>query len=326
MAQLFDLHVLGWKAFEDLVGCIFGDILGQAVQVFAEGADGGRDAAFRGRWTGTNADVALSGSFCIQCKHTSKPAQRLSMKTVEDELKKVKRLTEKGLCDNYILVTNHQLPAGVSEKAEEAIVSSGAKVARVFGTEWISKVISESPRLRRLVPRLYGLGDLTQIITHQAYRQAREVLDSIAPDLACFVPTAAYRKCAGGLREHGFVLLLGEPASGKTMIANLMALSAADEWGIETIMISSPGDFSKLWDPDDPGQFLWVDDAFGVTQYDANRVSEWNQLLPKIKAAIRTGARVVFTSRDYIFAAAKQDLKTGDFQEWCHSLAAFQAA
>jgi hypothetical protein len=79
-------------------------------------------------------------------------------------------------------------------------------------------------------------------------------------------------------------------------------------------MISSPGDFSKFWDPDDPGQFLWVDDAFGVTQYDANRVSEWNQLLPKLKAAIRTGARVVFTSRDYIFAAAKQDLKTSAFE------------
>jgi len=314
MAQLFDLHVLGWKAFEDLVGCIFSDILGQTIQVFAEGADGGRDAAFSGIWHGSNEDVVLSGSFCIQCKHTSKPAQNLSITIVQKELEKVKRLTSKGLCDNYILVTNHQLPAGISEKAEEAIISSGVKVAKIFGAEWISKTISERPRLRRLVPRLYGLGDLTQIITHQAYRQAREVLDSIAPDLACFVPTAAYRKCAGALHEHGFVLLLGEPASGKTMIANLMALSAADEWAIETIMINSPGDFSKFWDPDDPGQFLWVDDAFGVTQYDANRVSEWNQLLPKLKAAIRTGARVVFTSRDYIYNAAKRDLKVSAFE------------
>jgi hypothetical protein len=314
MAQQFDLHLLGWKAFEDLVGCIFSDILGRTVQVFAEGVDGGRDAAFSGIWDSTNEDVVLSGSFCIQCKHTSKSAQNLSMKIVRGELEQVKRLTEKGLCDNYILVTNHQLPAGISEKAEELIISSGAKVARIFGSEWISKEISERPRLRRLVPRLYGLGDLTQIITNQAYRQAHEVLDSIAPDLACFVPTAAYRKCARGLHEHKFVLLLGEPASGKTMIANLMALSAADEWGIETIMINSPEDFSKLWNPDDPGQFLWVDDAFGVTQYDANRVSEWNQLLPKLKAAIRTGARAVFTSRDYIFAAAKRDLKTSAFE------------
>ena len=79
------------------------------------------------------------------------------MTTVEGELEKVRRLTENRLCDNYILVTNHHLPAGISVKAEEAIISSGAKEALVFGTEWISKVISESPRLRRLVPRLYGL-------------------------------------------------------------------------------------------------------------------------------------------------------------------------
>ena len=314
MSISFDLHVLGWKAFEDLVGCIFRDILGQTVQIFADGVDGGRDAAFFGAWTPKSAPEHFSGSFCVQCKHTSKPSKSLAITTVDEELHKVTRLASAGLCDNYFLVTNHALPAGVAEEAEKRIVASGAKMARIFGSEWIVKIITENPRLRRLVPRLYGLGDLTQIVTHQAYRQAREVLDSIAPDLACFVPTGAYRQCAHALREHGFVLLLGEPASGKTMIANLMALSAADEWNLQTLMVSSPADFSKLWNPDDPGQFLWVDDAFGATQYDANRVNEWNQLLPKLKAAIKSGARVVFTSRDYIFSAAKRDLKISAFE------------
>lgn len=310
----FDLHVLGWKAFEDLVSCMFRDILGQTVQTFSDGPDGGRDAAFGGVWAQKNSSETFSGSFCIQCKHTSKPSTTLSIAVVEDELEKISRLAAAGLCDNYFLVTNRTLPAGVAEEAEAKIVNAGAKVARVFGAEWIYQVISESPRLRRLVPRLYGLGDLTQIITNQAYAQAREVLDSIAPDLACFVPTAAYRQCAHSLKEHGFVLLLGEPASGKTMIANLMALSAADEWDLQTLMITGPSDFSNLWNPNDPGQFLWVDDAFGATQYDANRVNEWNQLLPKLKAAIKNGARVVFTSRDYIFQAAKRDLKIGAFE------------
>jgi energy-coupling factor transporter ATP-binding protein EcfA2 len=313
MLKSFELHVLGWKSFEDLVGCIFREVLGQTVQVFSDGVDGGRDAAFKGSWISADTNFLMEGSFCIQCKHTSKPSQKLSMSTISDELEKVERLAKSGLCDNYILVTNYQLPAGIAEKAEAAITSAGAKKALIFGNEWISKLISENPKLRRLVPRLYGLGDLTQIITHQAYRQAREVLDSIAPDLACFVPTGAYRQCALALQEHGFVLLLGEPASGKTMIANLMAISAADEWDIHTLMISGPSDFSRLWNPDDPGQFLWVDDAFGATQYDANRVSEWNLLFPKLKAAIRAGARVVFTSRDYIFASAKRDLKLSSF-------------
>lgn len=312
----FDLHILGWKAFEDLVGCIFRDSFGQTLQVFSDGTDGGRDAAFQGTWISQNENEPFSGSFCIQCKHTSKASRTFSITTIEDELDKISKLVEAGLCDNYFLITNHTLPAGLAAMAEQRIINLGVKKAKIFGDEWITKIISEKPRLRRLVPRLYGLGDLTQIITHQAYRQARVVLDSIIPDLACFVPTGAYRQCAHALQEHGFVLLLGEPASGKTMIANLMALSAADEWNLETLMICSPTDFSKYWNPDDPGQFLWVDDAFGATQYDANRVHEWNQLFPKLKAAIKSGARVVFTSRDYIFKAAKQDLKLSAFDKF----------
>ena len=165
-----------------------------------------------------------------------------------------------------------------------------------------------------LFRRLYGLGDLTQIVTHQAYSQAREILDSLTPDLACFVPTEGYRKCARALREQGFVLLLGEPACGKTMIANLMALSAADEWQLQTLLLSCPEDLNRLWNPDDPGQFFWVDDAFGSTQYDPVRVREWNQRLPLLKSAIGAGARAIFTSRDYIFNAALNDLKRSSFE------------
>ena len=309
----FDLHQLGWKAFEDLVNCIFSEIMGQSFQLFAEGPDGGRDGAFYGEWTPQCGD-SLSDSFTVQCKHTSKPDKNLTNSVINEELPKVRRLVAQGLADNYFLVTNHSLPAKVAEDAEKTFVAAGVETAIVYGSEWINATITKHPRLRRLVPRLYGLGDLTQIVTHQAYRQAREVLDSLAPDLACFVPTEGYRKCAHALKEHGFVLLLGEPASGKTMIANLLALSAADEWDLQTLILSSPEDFSRLWDPDDPGQFLWADDAFGVTQYDPMRVHEWNQRLSLLKTAIHKGARVVFTSRDYIFRAAKNDLKTSAFE------------
>ena len=219
-----------------------------------------------------------------------------------------------GRADNYIFVTNYNLPGEIERKATDAFVGAGAGAAVIYGSKWINAQISENPRLRRLVPRLYGLGDLTQIVTHQAYRQARKVLDSLATDLACFVPTESYRKCAHALREYGFVLLLGEPASGKTMITNLLALSAADEWKLQTLILSGPEDLTRLWNPDDPGQFFWVDDAFGSTQYDPMRVREWNQRLPVLKTAISKGARAVFTSRDYIFKAAENDLKMSSFE------------
>ena len=287
--------------------------MGQSFQSFTVGPDGGRDGAFYGTWEAQCGDI-LSGNFTIQCKHSSKPERNLNNSAIQDELAKIEHLAADGLADIYILVTNLKLPGNVEKTARHAIQAAGAGTARIYGPRWIDAKISEKPRLRRLVPRLYGLGDLTQIMTHQAYRQARTTLEHLAPDLVTFVPTDSYRKCAHALRECGFVLLLGEPACGKTMIANLLALSAADEWELQTLLLTCPEDLTRLWNPDDPGQFFWVDDAFGSTQYDPGRAREWNHRLPLLKTAIGKGARAVFTSRDYIFRAAMNDLKTSSFE------------
>lgn len=308
----FELYKLGWKAFEDLTGCIFREVLGQTLQVFAEGTDGGRDAAFHGTWI-VDAHENFSGTFTIQCKHTSSDSKSLTKNIIQEELPKINKLFNKGLCDNYLFVTNYSVSAKKAESLEKQFIEAGANTAKIYGSDWINKVISENPRLRRLVPRIYGLGDLTQIVTHNAYAQSIGVLEFNISDLNCFVPTDAYRKSAHALNECGFVLLIGEPASGKTMIANLLALSAADEWDLQTIMLSSPEEFSQFWNPNDPGQFFWVDDAFGSNQYEPGRVQEWNHRFSKLKTAIHQGARVVFTSRDYIFNSARKDLKISSF-------------
>lgn len=310
----FDLYKLGWKAFEDLVSCILKDTLGQTFQVFSDGVDGGRDGAFYGTWSQTGSDASMKGSFTTQCKHTSKQYMKLSKGVISDELPKIERLARNGLADVYLLFTNCSVSAETAAVLEADIRNAGVKHAKIYGAEWINQNISLNPSLRRMVPRIYGLGDLSQIITHQAYRQAKGVLDSIAPDLACFVPTDAYRRCAQAIKDHGFVMLIGEPASGKTMIANLLALSAADEWKLQTLILSSPDDLDRQWNPDDPGQFFWVDDAFGSNHCDFNRVHEWNQRLPKLKAAIHKGARAIFTSRSYIFRAAQNSLNSNKFE------------
>ena len=157
------------------------------------------------------------------------------------------------------------------------------------------------------------MGDLSQILDERAYSQAKQLLLSLQDDLAKFVPTEAYRKSARALSSHGFVLLLGEPASGKSIIAATLALSAADEWRCETLKVESAEDFKRHWNPHEPRQFFWVDDVFGATQYQAELVQEWNRKFLELQAAINKGARVVFTSRDYIYMRAKEDLKDTSF-------------
>jgi energy-coupling factor transporter ATP-binding protein EcfA2 len=211
-------------------------------------------------------------------------------------------------------MTNYRVSGLVDEKVAAAFRSiPGIDEFSLYGAEWLTARIRESARLRMLVPRVYGLGDLSQILDQRAYRQGREILYSMGDNLDKFVITDAYRKSARALDQHGFVLLLGEPASGKSTIAAILALVAVDLMGCSTLKILDAEEFVQHWNPDEPAQFFWVDDAFGATQYERDLALKWTRRFPHMAAALKKGARFIFTSRDYVFREARQDLKVGDF-------------
>ena len=305
----YELHTLGWKAFQTLCVTIVGEVWGQTVQSFFDSHDGGRDGAFHGTWKAKSGEV-FEGSFTAQCKFTSKADKQIQLADLKDELGKAKRLAARGLADNYFLFTNARLTGTNEELIRKAFLEiPGIIKFAGYGGDRISSFIRESSRLRMLVPRVYGLGDLGQILDARAYDQAREILSALGDDLSKFVITDAYRRSAKALVEHGFVLLLGEPACGKSTIAAALAVGALDEWGCSTLKIRNAGEFAARSNPHEPKQFFWVDDAFGATQFDWSSAAGWNQTFPHVHAAIRRGARVLFTSRDYIYRSARQLLK-----------------
>lgn len=229
----------------------------------------------------------------------------------ERGLPKAAKLAATGLADDYIILTN----AGVSGEADAQIRAAfeavGVKKCRTFGGTWIVQQLTENAKLRMLVPRVYGIGDLSHIITGHGYKQAKAILDSMGSDLSCFVPTDAYRSAVKALQDHGFVILLGDPASGKSTIAAILALGAIDDGCLGALKINAP-DQLDLWHPGEK-LFLWVDDAFGPNHFDVSRMSRWNAELGTLRAAVESGARIVFTSRNYIWEAAKPHLKTSAF-------------
>jgi hypothetical protein len=309
---MYELHNLGWDGFQQLCLTIAREVLGQSVESFLDSNDGGRDGAFAGRWNPTGNED-LSGEFVIQCKFTSRNNYALRPSDVSDEGAKAKRLVEQGRCDCYVLLTNAGVSGRQAEQIADIFKSAGVKHVVVFGSTWICQQIRESKRLRMLVPRVYGLGDLSQILDERAYSQARTVLESLREDLAKIVVTGAYRKAAEALDKHGFVLLIGEPAAGKTTIASLLAMGAIDQWKASLLKLDSPPKVVEHWNPDEPSQFFWLDDAFGVAQYESFLVHGWNHILPQIRTMLRKGAKIVMTSRDYIYNRARKDLKEGAF-------------
>lgn len=310
--MIYDLHTLGWHSFQQLCLTVTREILGQTVESFLDSSDAGKDGAFAGTWAATDGE-SLSGRFVIQCKFTGKRDKTLRASDLAEDVKKARKLVQAGRCDCYIFMTNAGISGTAAEDIETLFRDAGVKQVRSFGSTWICQQIKENKRLRMLVPRVYGLGDLSQILDERAYAQAKALLASLKEDLSKVVLTNAYRRAAEALDQHSFVLLIGEPAAGKTTIASMLSMGALDQWGASTLKLDTPDKVIERWNPDEPSQFFWIDDAFGVTQYESFLVHGWNHALPYIRAMLRSGAKIVMTSRDYIYNRARNDLKEGAF-------------
>lgn len=309
----FDLHKLGWRAFEDLCGVIAREILGQTVQVFADGRDGGRDGAFSGTWKAPKQQTALkselTGKLVIQCKFSDSPKKNFQLSLLSDELAKARELVGRGSCDSYLLLTNMSMPAERAIEIEDALRAEGVKHPLALGKEWINQTISMNASLRRYVPRVYGLGDVSLILDERSRAQSTAILAQLKPSLERFVITRTYVEAARALSERRIIVLIGEPAVGKSLMAATLTLAALDDFKSTPYQVSSAPELIKLWNPDDPGRTFWADDAFGSTRLNEVSVEEWGRHLRAILTAVHAGNRVIITSRAHLYQQALTRLK-----------------
>lgn len=309
---MYELHRLGWNSFQQLCQTICREVLGQTVESFLDSNDAGKDGAFAGTWTPAPGET-YAGRFVIQCKFTADAGHNLKPSDIKDEIEKVRKLVAAGQCDVYVLMTNAGVSGAQTTKVKALLSQAGVEQVLVFGSSWINQQVREKKNLRMQVPRMYGLGDLSQILDDRAYSQARAVLESMREDLAKVVITASYGRAVEALNKHGFVMLIGEPAAGKTTIASMLAMAAADKWGSSVLKLNDPAKVEERWNPEESSQFFWVDDAFGIMQYESSLARSWNHILPQVRTMLRQGAKIVMTSRDYIYKRARRDLKEGAF-------------
>jgi hypothetical protein len=306
----FQLHTLGWRSFQDLAGVVLREICGQSFQTFADSNDGGRDGAFYGIWRKpSQLDDVPEGPSVLQCKHSAHSEATLTPSSLSAELTKVARLVRRGMCKSYILLSNARITGDSERKIRESLLELGVEYPLVLGGQWLNQTIARTANLRMFVPRVYGLGDLSQILDERVHSQAQALLSYLGDDLARMVVTDAYKKAARAIRDHGFVLLLGEPAVGKSLIAATLAMTALDKWSCLTLKADSPAEFVDHWNPHEPNRFIWMDDAFGSLRHDRTLTDAWVRRIPLLMTAIKSGTKVVLTSRDYIYRHARPYLK-----------------
>lgn len=297
------LHTIGWRAFQDLCSQVCEVVLRRPVEIFREAQDGGQDAVF----LIPSAPGALPIG-TVQCKHTSEAGKALKISDLTAEIEHVEKLVRACQADTYVFMTNMSVDAPVAAAIRAKLRAIGVRKAHVLGRQYISRVIRSSAKLRALVPQVYGLGDLTSIIDERLSEQSRALLDSWIPKLRTYVPTKSHRDAVNAISKHGVVLLLGNPSSGKSAIGAIVSTIASENPDNTVLALTSPRDFEAGWNPNDPGRFFWIDDAFGSNVLRDDYVQDWASAFSKLRAAIAHGNRFLLTSRKHIYEAARRRL------------------
>jgi len=301
------IHTLGWKAFQDLCAQVCAETLGTIVSIYREAQDGGQDAVLQTQKAGS---VQKDFEATIQCKFSGKAHLRLRATDIDPELATVRELVGAGHAKTYYFITSQGVDAPVAAKVRDKLVEAGVSEPHVLGREWLTQQIRSSARLRALVPRVYGLGDLSTILDERCAHQTQVLLGHLQPGLRVYVPTAAHRTAVRVLAEHKIVLLLGSPATGKSMLAAILATTAIDGENHQCLKCDGPLELTSRWNPHEKNRLYWIDDAFGPNQLRSDFVDSWINAMPKVKAAIELGNRFILTSRTHIWHGAKPKLGT----------------
>ena len=295
----FALHTLGWKAFQDLCAQVMEEELRTTVSVYREAQDGGQDAVFLAK----SLD-GLTAVGTVQCKFSSKADQRLRPSDITGELEHVEQLVAKQMARVYYFITSMGVDADVAREVRERLSAQGVVEPHVVGKEWLLGKIKASPRLRALVPRVYGLGDLSTILDERCAAQTLALLGEHRKALNVYVPTAPHRKAVDTLAQHKLVLLLGAPATGKSTLAAILAMMAIDKKDVQVFKCDGPIELKQHWNPNDNKRLFWVDDAFGANLLMPDYVNAWIEFMPKLKTALDHGCHFILTSRTHIWNEA----------------------
>jgi hypothetical protein len=297
------LHTIGWRAFQDLCSQVCEVVVGRPVEIFREAQDGGQDAVFL-----IPSGMGAPPIGTVQCKHTSDAMKALKLSDLTAELENIQELVKAGQADTYAFMTNMSVDAPIAAAMRARLRSLGVRRPHILGRQYIVRVIRTSARLRALVPQVYGLGDLTSIVDERLSEQSRALLDSWIPKLRTYVPTKAHRDAVNAISNHGVVLLLGNPSSGKSAIGAIVSTIASENPDCTVLALTSPRDFEAGWNPNDPGRFFWIDDEFGSNVLRDDFVQDWASAFSKLRAAIKHGNRFLLTSRKHIYEAARRRL------------------
>jgi hypothetical protein len=311
----YNLESLHWREFERLTAFYLKATIGEGVSVFDGSRDGGRDATFHGT---ANAFPSKSepyeGDWIFQAKHrttrgsTIKAVQGELLRSLRKELDKV--FTKHNFhCDNYVYITNINASNQFRDQAMEVFKAfcnqQGLQgiTFRVIEYKDLEVFLANKPSARYSFPSLLAYTDLEKVFLRKEEIKNKGYLRFAHENIDKFVSTNHYLEAISRIRENSFLMLVGNPKSGKTSIVEAIALCFLEEGSYRPYFIRNTDEFFTIasYLPSSEGALFICDDIFGMHELDRIKLSDWRDYFQSVMGLIDPNHKFVFTTRQYIY-------------------------
>ena len=322
MAQTipYNLDSLGWMQFESLIQVLLKAELGIGVESWGGSADHGRDAYcgqelnFPSRHTTNPGPFVFQAKFIAGANAAGADYGSLLISSVKKEIALIENRLQAGRWKyprQYALVTNAPLTAAHREHIRSLFLATlGECHVTPLGATDLCALLDLNISVARAFPQVLSLRNLFEILDQVVKNEIIQRTDAVLREAdalrGVFVPTKAYEDAWEVLGKHNFVVLEGAPEMGKTAIAWIIAaVKLAQKW--QAIDCDTPADFFAAYSENRDQVFI-ADDAFGTTEYDVNRGSEWGRQLHKVIPKLNGRHWLIWTSRMHILQKAIHEM------------------
>ncbi|MGB7512083.1 MAG: hypothetical protein WBP54_12460, partial [Pelodictyon phaeoclathratiforme] len=306
----YNLELLGWYNFEQLVRTLLRQIVGNGLSSFSGSVDQGRDAVFSGESKSFPSDSERwRGEWIFQIKHRTYSTRGANV--VRTELKRtlpteVHRMLNKHNheCKNYLAITNCPLTAQDKDELTFLIrsVSTDIHNVAVLGEADLQELLDGHPKVVSAFPQLLGISQLRELLEWGLHCRSLEYLLSAQAEIATFVATSPYMKAIDLLHKQHFCVLSGPPKMGKTCIAYALA-AAFSALKYEVYELRNQKDFYVAY-RNDTKQIFICDDVFGDISMNAAQRDDWSRGLLRLIRSLGRDHKLVWTARKYILNEA----------------------
>lgn len=268
--------------------------LGIEFEAFRHGPDGGVDL----RSTGHDPRVI------VQCKHYGGSTFATLKRAAVKEKSKMDALRPK----DYYFVTSQDLTLTQKDALLGALRPHAADSGKILASRDLNALLGEHPEIEKNHFKLWiASAAVIQRIVHSGlWERSTALMEEIQDRVRLYVSTTSFGEARQMLERNHVCVIVGGPGVGKSMIADMLALTHWES-GWQVVSLASH-EVDRCWDmwQKDVKQLFYFDDVFGQTDIQERLGNDSGLTVARLVRRVGSSPskRMVITSRTHVMRDA----------------------